>query len=164
MATDLATSDMVALDHGNLAQAMGAQVVIAVNIGTPLLRKQDVSSLVSASDQLTRILTAANVAQSLKELGPADILLAPDLAGLASTDFDRGPEAAHASEAAARAAATRLAIHSIDAPDLRRPAGGLQRRCQPLRPAYRRGARGRRERGRPPGAQGKHGVARWPGL
>ncbi len=150
VATDLATSEMVVLDQGSLAQAvrasmaipavinpveldgrllvdggvtrnlpvdvarsMGADVIIAVNIGTPLLTKKEITSLLSASDQLLRILTATNVAASLKELTPRDVLIVPDLAGLSSSDFDRLPEAARAGEVSAHAAAYNLARYQI---------------------------------------------------
>jgi NTE family protein len=145
VSTDLATSEMVVLDHGSLtmamrasmaipavinpveledrllvdgsvarnlpvdvARSMGAEVIIAVNIGTPLLAKKDITSLLSASDQILRILTATNVAQSLKELTAVDVLITPDLAQISSGDFDRLPEAAQAGERAAREAIPRL--------------------------------------------------------
>ena len=150
IATDLATSEMVELDHGSLTQAvrasmaipavispvelddrllvdggvtrnlpvdvarrMGADIVIAVNIGTPLLRREDITSLLSASEQMLRILTTTNVAQSLKELGPRDVLITPDLSRVSSSDFDHLSDAARAGEAAARAASAALAAHGL---------------------------------------------------
>lgn len=152
VATDVATSEMVVLDHGSLAQAirasmaipavvnpveidgrllvdgglsrnlpvdvarsLGAQVVIAVNIGTPLLERKDITSLLSVSDQLTRILTNNNVSQSLKELGPDDVLITPELGTISTADFDRIADAAVAGEKAARGAAEQLARLQIDA-------------------------------------------------
>ena len=40
---------------------MGADIVIVVNIGTPLLKKQDIQSLVGVSLQMVNILTEQNV-------------------------------------------------------------------------------------------------------
>ncbi|MFZ4285507.1 patatin-like phospholipase family protein [Variovorax sp. HJSM1_2] len=150
VATDLATSEMVVLDHGSLAQAvrasmaipavispveldgrllvdggvrrnlpvdvarsMGAEVIIAVNIGTPLLSKKEITSLLSASDQLLRILTATNVADSLRELTPRDVLITPELSDISSSDFDHLPEAARAGEQAANEAHAALARYQM---------------------------------------------------
>ena len=89
----------------DVARSLGAQVVIAVNIGTPLLERKAITSLLSVSDQLTRILTNTNVSQSLKELGPDDVLITPELGTVGTTDFDRLPEAAVAGEGGPRGAA-----------------------------------------------------------
>jgi NTE family protein len=97
----------------DVARRMGADVVIAVNIGTPLLRREDITSLLSASEQMLRILTATNVAQSLKELGPRDVLITPDLSRVSSSDFDHLSDVAQAGEAAARAASGALAAYRI---------------------------------------------------
>ena len=152
IATDVATSEMVVLDRGSLAQAirasmalpavinpveidgrllvdggvtrnlpvdvarsLGAQVVIAINIGTPLLPRNDITSLLSVSDQLVRILTNNNVSQSLRELGPDDVLITPDLGTVGTADFDRIGEAAEAGEKAARGALDQLKRLQVDA-------------------------------------------------
>jgi NTE family protein len=99
----------------DVAHQLGAQVVIAVNIGTPLLERKDIKSLLSVSDQLTRMLTNTNVSQSLKELGPEDVLITPDLGTVGTADFDRIAEAAAAGEKAAREAVPQLARLQIDA-------------------------------------------------
>jgi NTE family protein len=99
----------------DVARSLGAQVVIAVNIGTPLLERKEITSLLSVSDQLTRILTVKNVNQSLQELTPDDVLITPELGTVATADFDRLPEAAAAGEAAARQVVQRLARWQVDA-------------------------------------------------
>jgi len=48
-----------------------ADVVIAVNIGMPLRTRAEICGILTVSDQISRILTANNVNQSLKELGRA---------------------------------------------------------------------------------------------
>ena len=100
----------------DVARAMGADIIIAVNIGTPLLRREEIRSLLSVSEQMTLILTNTNVATSLREVRPGDVLLTPELGTVRTADFDRLPEAARAGEAAARAAAPALARFSIDEP------------------------------------------------
>ncbi|WP_140631865.1 patatin-like phospholipase family protein [Methylibium rhizosphaerae] len=99
----------------DVARALGADVVIAVNIGTPLLRRDELTSLLSVSEQMVRVLTAKNVNQSLQELGPQDVLITPDLGGVTTADFDHLFEAASAGEKAARAAAGQLARWRVDA-------------------------------------------------
>jgi NTE family protein len=99
----------------DVARSMGADVIIAVNIGTPLLSKKEITSLLSASDQLLRILTATNVATSLKELGPQDVLITPDLATISTGDFDRLPEAEQAGVRAAQEAVAQLQRYQIPA-------------------------------------------------
>ena len=72
----------------------GAQVVIAVNVGSPLLKSGDISGLLSISAQMVSILTEQNVTQSLAKLKPQDIYIKPDLDGLTAADFDRSGDAA----------------------------------------------------------------------
>ncbi len=97
----------------DVARAMGADVVIAVNIGTPLRKREDISGILSVSDQISRILTATNVNKSLKELGPRDVLITPDLGTVQTADFDRLAEGAVVGEKAARVASPQLARYSI---------------------------------------------------
>ena len=100
----------------DVARALGADVIIAINIGTPLRTRKEISGILTVSDQISRILTATNVGKSLKELGPRDVLITPDLGTVETADFDRLGEAAIAGEKAARVAALELARYSI-APD-----------------------------------------------
>lgn len=101
----------------DVARALGAEVIIAVNIGMPLLQRGELGSLLSVSNQMTRMLTTRNVAQSLAELRPADVLITPELARVASTDFDSLAAAAAAGAAAARAAAGALERYRVEAAD-----------------------------------------------
>ena len=154
IATDLASSEMVVLDHGNLAVAvrasmaipagldpveiegrllvdggltrnlpvdvarrMGADVIIAVDIGTPLLTRAQIVGLLTVSDQISRILTNTNVNKSIAELGPRDLLITPDLGSVSTGDFDRLAEAAVSGETAARALAAQLERYRIGAAD-----------------------------------------------
>jgi NTE family protein len=61
----------------DVARAMGADVVIAVNLGTPLLRRDEITSLVGVTAQMINILTEQNVRASLASLGPKDVLSPP---------------------------------------------------------------------------------------
>ncbi len=76
----------------DVARALGAQTVIAVNIGTPLAPRDTLGSLVGVTRQMINILTEQNVRRSVEGLTAADLLLTPDLGALGSSDFDRAPE------------------------------------------------------------------------
>jgi NTE family protein len=83
----------------------GAQVVIAVNVGSPLLKSSEVSGLLTISSQVVSILTEQNVTRSMEKLTSNDIYIKPELDGLTAADFDRSNEAADRGLAAARATA-----------------------------------------------------------
>lgn len=91
----------------------GAEVVIAVNVGSPLLKPHEIESLLSVSAQMIALLTEQNVTRSLLSLGPRDLYLRPDLEGITAGDFQRFDEAARRGAAAAAAVSaglTRLAV------------------------------------------------------
>lgn len=92
----------------------GAQVVIAVNVGSPLLKSSDISGLLSISAQMVSILTEQNVTQSLAKLTPTDIYIKPNLDGLAASDFDRSGDAADRGRTAAQESAELLQSLSVD--------------------------------------------------
>jgi NTE family protein len=73
----------------DVVRAMGVDIVIAVNIGTPLQPRATLGTVSGVSLQMINILTEQNVARSLAQLDVArgDILLVPPLGSLASSDF-----------------------------------------------------------------------------
>lgn len=73
----------------DVARALGADAVIAVNIGTPLAGRDTLQSVVGVTLQMINILTEQNVRRSVESLGTADLLLAPPLGNLTSADFTR---------------------------------------------------------------------------
>ncbi len=97
----------------DVARAMGVDVLIVVNLGTPLMKGGEIQSLFDVSAQMFNILTEQNVEASLAALTPRDVLISPALDGFFVGDFDRMPEAVVQGEAAARAAAERLRPYSV---------------------------------------------------
>jgi NTE family protein len=93
----------------------GAEVIIAVNVGSPLMSAQEISGLLSVSAQMVAILTEQNVTQSLATLTPADVYIKPDLTGVGAADFERNGEAANRGHAAAIAVSGQLQKLSVDA-------------------------------------------------
>ena len=93
----------------DLARQLGADIVIAVNVGTPLLEDREIGSAVAVANQMLQILTEQNVQRSLQELRPQDIVIDPDLPGMGFMDFQRADEAMATGRRAALAAGERLA-------------------------------------------------------
>ncbi|HUL96069.1 MAG TPA: patatin-like phospholipase family protein [Usitatibacter sp.] len=72
----------------------GAQVVIAVNVGSPLMREDQVSGVVSVVGQMVNLLTEQNVSKSLALLKPTDVYMRPELGDITAASFDKQLEAA----------------------------------------------------------------------
>jgi NTE family protein len=101
----------------DLARAMGADVVIAVNVGTPLAPESELGNAVGVAQQMLRILTEQNVQRSLKELGPRDILIAPDLSDVSFMDFRAAERAMSRGALAARQVAAQLQALAVSPAD-----------------------------------------------
>ncbi|MEO8101525.1 MAG: patatin-like phospholipase family protein [Betaproteobacteria bacterium] len=99
----------------DVARKMGADIIIAVNVGTPLMPPDRLNSALDIAQQMINILTEQNVRQSLSELTARDILISPKLGELTFTDFVNGPEIVERGEAAARAQGERLRALSLPA-------------------------------------------------
>ena len=70
-----------------------ADVVIAVNVGSPLYSPGEVKGVVTVLGQVVNLLTEQNVARSMAELRPGDIYIRPDLGDITATAFTRQLEA-----------------------------------------------------------------------
>jgi NTE family protein len=88
-------------------------VVIAVNVGSPLLAPAEVGSLLSVSAQMVNILTEQNVTQSMALLTPDDIYIRPPLDGITAGDFDKHASAADRGRQAAELQRDRLRALSV---------------------------------------------------
>jgi NTE family protein len=100
----------------DVAREMGADVIIAVNLGTPLLRPDQIEGLHGVSMQTLGILTEQNVRQSLQQLRSQDVLIEPALGDFSAADFDNLIKAVPFGEAAALQAAPRLQALAVPAP------------------------------------------------
>ena len=93
---------------------MGSEIIIAVDISTPL-REDDVAhSLLSVAEQLSGFLTRRNVKAEVATLAEQDILITPDLGDIKSGDFKRIAEAVPTGFAAAEAVLARLRAYALD--------------------------------------------------
>ena len=97
----------------SVVRDMGADIVIAVDISTPLASPDEVRNVLEITAQLTSIMTRTNTEQQIASLGERDILIVPDLSDISSADFTRAGEAIPAGAAAAQAERTQLARLSL---------------------------------------------------
>jgi NTE family protein len=99
---------------GEVRERCQADVVIAVNVGSPLLKAEDVGSLLTVSTQMVNLLTEQNVTRSLATLRPGDIYIKPELNGITAGDFERHAETADRGREAAEAMSAQLARLAVD--------------------------------------------------
>ena len=86
----------------DVVRRMGADIVIAVNIGTPLLPREDLGSIFGIGMQMLNILTEQNVRASIASLTTGDVLIVPDLSKVSAMDFKLAPDAINRGAEAAR--------------------------------------------------------------
>lgn len=92
----------------------GADVVIAVNVGSPLLAAEKIGSLLSVSAQMVALLTEQNVTRSLAALGPRDIYIRPQLDDITAADFARFATTAQRGTEATEAVSATLQPLAVD--------------------------------------------------
>ncbi|MBT8047967.1 MAG: BamA/TamA family outer membrane protein [Xanthomonadales bacterium] len=72
----------------DIVRSMGADVIIAVDISSPMLTEEQLTSVLSVTEQLTNFLTRRNADRQIALLGPGDVLISPQLGNFSSADFD----------------------------------------------------------------------------
>jgi len=92
-------------------------VLIVVNPGSPLLRPDEITGVVSVLGQVVNLLTEQNVAKSLGLLTAKDIYIRPDLGEFSSTAFPDQLKAAQIGRKAMLAVADRLREYSAPLPE-----------------------------------------------
>ena len=97
-----------------VARDMGADVLIVVNIGTPLSARETLSSVGGLTSQMINILTEQNVQRSLATLTRDDVLIAPDLGKFTSSEFFRTREFIGLGQKGTEPLAARLAALALD--------------------------------------------------
>ena len=95
------------------ARKLCADVVIAVNISTPPLKRAEIKSAFTVLAQLINFLGKTTVDQQLKNLNERDVLIAPDLGDISSVSFDRATEAIRIGEETTRKLADSLRRYSL---------------------------------------------------
>jgi len=95
------------------ARKLCGDVVIAVNISTPPLKREEITSALSVSLQLINLLGKQTVEQQVKNLRERDVFIEPKLGDISAGSFDRAADAIRIGEEATRAVADRLKAYSV---------------------------------------------------
>jgi NTE family protein len=98
-----------------VAQQMGADVIIAVDVSSPLQTRETLKSVVDVTTQLTNLLGRANLDDELKKLKPNDVLIVPPFApDFSSINFTRMHEAIETGYAAVMEHRVELSRFALD--------------------------------------------------
>ena len=90
------------------ANDLGATRIIAVEVGTPFPKKEEIRSSVDILNQFSKLMTRSNVETTLDEFPESGLLLQPDVDHIATAAFDRVEEAVRVGEEAALAVVDQL--------------------------------------------------------
>jgi len=111
---DGALTDNLPLD---VARQMGSDISIVVDLGSPPITHEELSTYVGMTRQIINILIAQNEKKSRELLRPGDIVIHPDLAEFSAADFDHWAAPIPAGEAAALELRERLASLALSEQD-----------------------------------------------
>ena len=94
----------------DVVKAMGADIVIAVNIGTPPATREELNSYFAVTGQMFSILQEGSILQQAKM---ADLLIQPDLKGISITAYGKMGQAIAKGTAATQAMAEPLRRYAL---------------------------------------------------
>ncbi len=104
----------------DVARDMGADVVIAVDVGTKLAGKDDIDNALAIVYQMSGMLTVKNTEIQIQNLRENDVLIAPEIGDkISSADFNKLDEAIPLGYAAAEAVQDQLQKYSLSESDYR---------------------------------------------
>ena len=101
----------------DVARAMGADIVIAVDISTNYKSKEDFTNFLAAADQLSNYLVQRSTQEQAATLTDDDFFLRPDVGQMETTEFDKMPTAYHAGYEATRQYTDQLSKLSLSNAD-----------------------------------------------
>ena len=97
----------------DVAREMGVDILIVVDVGTPLLKRDKLSSAPVISNQMLAILIQQNTRTQLQKMSPDDVLIQPRLGDTSAFDFGIVKRVMTTGEIAGHAAEARLAALSV---------------------------------------------------
>jgi NTE family protein len=97
-----------------VAREQGAERLIVVDVGAPLLREEQLGSLLSVTVQMISVLMKHESDRVLAELHPDDVLIRPQLGDFSSADFENSLSTIAIGRAAAEAALPDLLPLALD--------------------------------------------------
>jgi NTE family protein len=104
----------------DIARQMGVDILIVVDVGTPLLKRDKLSSAPVISNQMLAILIQHNSRLQLQKLTPTDVLIEPVLGDTSALDFGIVARVIATGEIAGHAAESRLASLSVSPAEFER--------------------------------------------
>jgi NTE family protein len=96
-----------------IVREMGAGVVIAVDISSPLSEREKLDTVLGVTEQITSIMTRRSTDQQIGTLSTRDIFIQPDLGEITTASFNQAENAVPAGVVAANAVGGRLDDLSI---------------------------------------------------
>ncbi len=116
----------------DVARQMGADVLIAVNVGALRCNREQLNSAMAITAQVMTILVQRNTDTQIASLKKADIFLQPPLGEIGSSDFALASEAIKIGEASARRSIARLSALSLTPPAYQAWLAAQRHRTTPL--------------------------------
>ena len=106
----------------DVVRAMGVDILIVVDVSTPLVTRDKLTSVPAISNQMLAILIRRNEQRQRESLSKSDVRVTPILGEFSPFDFGSVSRAVGAGEQAALAAQNELLALAIDAPSFERYA------------------------------------------
>ncbi len=115
----------------DVARELGADIVIAVDIGDAMLSRQQLDGALAMVSQLTNYLTRSSTQRQVALMSADDLLITPAIEGIGVGDFELMPEAIRRGEEAAQRLLPQLQALSLSADDyFAYQSGKLDRRAR----------------------------------
>lgn len=101
----------------DVVRAMGADIVIAVDVGSPLVQLDESASPLDIVDQISGFMTVGSAARQIATLGGRDVLIRPRFdAEFGADSFERLDDALKVGDVAVAQVRPQLAALQVDAP------------------------------------------------
>jgi len=114
----------------DVVRAMGRDIVIAVDVGSPLLKREQLQSLLAVTGQVLTILTRQNVRRQIRG---ADVVLTPPVSDYGTMDFEDARNIIDAGTQYGREQGPRLA-HLAVAPEIYATLNAARARREHIEP------------------------------
>ncbi len=123
----------------DVVRAMGADVVIAVNVGSPLFKKEELGNFIRVTNQIVRMVTYTNTKEQIELLQPGDLLIEPELHDLGSAEVNKGSQAIDAGYVTADKLRKTLSIYSVNIAEYEKYQQHLRRKFKGSEPRTQKG-------------------------
>ncbi|MGF1743679.1 patatin-like phospholipase family protein [Vibrio minamisatsumaniensis] len=117
----------------DVARAMGADIIIAIDISSNYKDKDDFTTFLAAADQLSNYLVRRSTQEQAETLTDDDIFLHPDVGQIETTEFDKMPDAFQAGYNAAFQHKDQLSKLSLSSADYQKYIDHKQQARQQLK-------------------------------